>query len=358
MLITEDQVTTLMDLLKIPVEKRNFVEFRDRIQNLLKENESLTVQIQSKNDEDIQTKAEMSPLEKILNKPGLVHLAENIFGNLADEDLEVCRNINQTSKEILDNPMFWLRKFESLSKENQTDWIKVIQSVKNSEKEKAIISYLQWNLKKETLVDFPCFTSPDVQDDFKKRIMEICEKGTSSDEDIEIVKILAPLTENPNAPNSWGLTPIHWAAFWGHTENVKILAPLTDNPNAPDGIFGKTPIYLAALKGHTEIVKILAPNNPNAPDKYGITPIYLAASCGHTEIVKSLAPLTDNPNVPNKDGRTPIYLAARFGHTEFVKILAPLTDNPNAPDNYGRTPIYIAAWIGYTEVVKFLAPLT
>ena len=86
-----------MDLLKIPVEKRNFKELRNRIQNLIEEKENLPTQIQSKNDEDIQTKAEMSPLEKILNNPGLVHLAENIFGNLDDENLDVCGQINQSS---------------------------------------------------------------------------------------------------------------------------------------------------------------------------------------------------------------------------------------------------------------------
>ena len=62
MLITNDQAINLMDLLKIPVEKRNFEELRDRIQNLIEEKENMSAQIQSKNDEDIQTKAaEMSP---------------------------------------------------------------------------------------------------------------------------------------------------------------------------------------------------------------------------------------------------------------------------------------------------------
>ena len=53
-------------------------------------------------------------------------------------------------------------------------------------------------------------------------------------------------------------TPICQAAWCGHTEIVKILAPLTDNPNNPDED-GRTPIYQAARNGHTEIVKILAP---------------------------------------------------------------------------------------------------
>ena len=62
------------------------------------------------------------------------NLAENIFWNLDNENLKVCRLTNQSSKQILANPIFWLRNFTALSKENQKDWIKVIQSVKNAEK--------------------------------------------------------------------------------------------------------------------------------------------------------------------------------------------------------------------------------
>ena len=58
--------------------------------------------------------------------------------------------------------------------------------------------------------------------------------------------------------NNQGYTPIYWAAHYGHVEIVKILTPLTKNPNAGDKL-GNTPIYRAAQYGHTEIVKILAP---------------------------------------------------------------------------------------------------
>ena len=40
----------------------------------------------------------------------------------------------------------------------------------------------------------------------------------------EIVKILVPLTDNPNAPNKNRETPIYWANCNGHTEIVKILS--------------------------------------------------------------------------------------------------------------------------------------
>ena len=44
---------------------------------------------------------EITPMDKILNNPGLQHLAKTIFWNLDCENLEVCREINESSKEIL-----------------------------------------------------------------------------------------------------------------------------------------------------------------------------------------------------------------------------------------------------------------
>ena len=143
MAFTEVQINKLMDLLKIPTDKQNFEELWVQIQNLIEEKDSFKRYYLAKND---------NTLEKILNNPGLQHLAVNIFDNLKLADLEICRGIIQSSKVILDNqmakPMFLLKKFRSFSEENQKEWIKAIKAVKNSEKKKAISSYLQWNLKK------------------------------------------------------------------------------------------------------------------------------------------------------------------------------------------------------------------
>ena len=88
-------------------------------------------------------------MEKFFSNPGLQHLAEKVFWNLDVENLKICAQINQSCKQILQNPIFCLRKFEHLSTKNRKDWTKVIQSVKNSGKGIAIISYLKWNLKKD-----------------------------------------------------------------------------------------------------------------------------------------------------------------------------------------------------------------
>ena len=131
-------------------------------------------------------------------------------------------------------------------------------------------------------VNLPCYTNPIVQDDFRNQIFESARVNN-----LAIVKILAPLTDNPNAPNIFGLTPIYRAACMGQTEIVKILAPLTDNPYAPN--------------------------------EYGITPIYMAADDGQSEIVKILAPLTDNPNAPNNAGQTPSSVTNNEEIREFLE---------------------------------------
>ena len=211
-------------------------------------------------------------MEYVINNPGLHHLAENIFLNLNYENLEKCQLINHSVSLILDNPMFWIRILieNGLSKENQKEWIKAIQLETNSEKIKYIAAYLKWNCKKKNLFNFQCYTNPDVQEYFRMKIQKILESNYYQ----------VPINEN--------------------AEILKILAPLTDNPNAPDKE-GRTPILNVALVGNTEIVKMLAPltNNPNAPEKYGITPIFYAARFGFTEIVKIIASLTNNPNATN-----------------------------------------------------------
>ena len=67
----------------------------------------------------------------------------------------------------------------------------------------------------------------------------------------EVYKCLKP--HSFNFADNCGETPIYRAAWQGHTEIVKILAPLTINPNAPTKM-GWTPIAVAK---NAEIRRIL-----------------------------------------------------------------------------------------------------
>ena len=253
-----------------------------------------------------------SYLQHFINNPGLQHLAENIFVNLNDQNMETCRGVNRAFQQFLDscqsydNPMFRLKqKFPRISKKNQMDWTRAIYLTKETDLEKYILLYLKKCEKNERVVDLPCY----IDEDFLKRS----------------AKMIRNFLKNEDA---YGKDTIHSAAKFGDLGTIKHLALLKDNPNAPDRNW-KTPIYWAALNGHTEIVKILAPlaEHPNTPTSEGETPIYMAASMGHTEIVKILAPLAEHPNTPISDGNTPINVAAEKRHLEIVKFLVDLTDS-------------------------------
>ena len=59
----ENQMNILLDLLKIPTEERNFKRLRDRIENMIEENDNLTSCIQSQNDNGPGMARETSPME-------------------------------------------------------------------------------------------------------------------------------------------------------------------------------------------------------------------------------------------------------------------------------------------------------
>ena len=76
---------------------------------------------------------------------------------------------------------------------------------------------------------------------------------------MEIVKILTPLTNDPNAHFTTGSTPIQKAVILGNADMVRILAPLCKNPNAPWSN-GMTPIQKAFEMGNSVIQEILRKN--------------------------------------------------------------------------------------------------
>ena len=73
---------------------------------------------------------------------------------------------------------------------------------------------------------------------------------------------------NATGPN--GYSPLQLAAIGGHAPVVKFLSKFTENPNAPDPL-GRTPLTVVTQKNHHEVVQVLLqallekyPSNPQA----------------------------------------------------------------------------------------------
>ena len=317
-----------------------------------KDEDQIEDQIEEDHDEDVD---KMIPHIHLLTKnPELQHLAEDVFFNLNHEDFEEYMEVDESWKKIIYNPSFLLRKCIQLGyfEKTKSAWKTTVQLTKSRDEE-FLTEHFFDVLNMETF-------HPDVSPIYLAAIY-----GYSK----IIQAVAASSIDDPNtSEGSDGDTPMHAAAREGHLDVIKVLAPLSKNPNAPNSS-GWTPIHEAAREGHANVIKVLAPfiDNPNALRPDGETPIYAAAKDGNSEVVKVLATLSrlrmrfdriiaEDPNAPNPKGMTPIFIAAKTGHTDVVKVLAPLANNPNAPgpsglDEPGQTPMEVA---NNKEIVKIL----
>ena len=293
-------------------------------------------------------------LESLISNPGFEHLSQNILIHLDKKTLLAMRLVNNSSRDFLNKPRFWLNKMNYKnggSMELHKAWISLIQKVEDENLD------LEQNIARHLikLVD---------NSEMKRKLFPL--NVISMYGDLHLVKFIIKnnMVENLSRTCDKGWMPIFYATQKGHFEIVKNLIKCTDNPNYSDKK-RRTPISIAAANGHTEIVKSLieCTDNANIPNNRGDTPIHLAASYGHIEIVKALIRCSDNPNVPNFDGDTPIHFAIKNGHIETFKALIGCTDNPNAPNNLGYTPMNVALQYqqnSYTfdEISKIMSSFT
>ena len=241
-------------------------------------------------------------MENVIQNPGLQHITEMILFNLDFEALNICKYLNKFFKKILEDPMFWLKKWSlrGLSKENQVDWAKAIQMTRNKNLESNVRFYIKRIIECEHFVDVPCF----IDEASILKYLSADEKSfftaLSEKDEAKIQLSAITINNNPKLAEKLILTSLCLAANNGNVELIKVLAPLVKNPNDPGGTYtGKTPIYYAAMRGDVEIIKFLAPLSedvnladeydlpPNARN-YGKTPIDVAKEEGHHEIIEIL----------------------------------------------------------------------
>ena len=287
-----------------------------------------------------------------MGNPGLQHIGEKILFNLDKKCLtKKCQNVNDIWESIILQPTFWLRKRiqKGLSKQQHLTWTKLIQELKNPYHKAHITAYLKKSYEKDEHC-FPGWTPIQELCDITNGndvIAEIIGKLAPLIENPNAPypgQALGPARPKLGIQHFWeqgdkylrkgpGLEPVYPYAGWtpiqiaterGNTEIIRILAPLSDRPNAVNPK-GYTPIFRAAMKRYHEVIEILAPlsDNFDEPEPDGFTPIQFSATEGDIEIIKLLVPLSKNPNAPDPYGFTPIQVAASWNHAKVLKYLAP-----------------------------------
>ncbi|KAL2812481.1 hypothetical protein BJX63DRAFT_242411 [Aspergillus granulosus] len=129
------------------------------------------------------------------------------------------------------------------------------------------------------------------------------------------------------APASFTL--LHLAAYFGVTAWVEVLLQQSKSHLLHRRIlerkdsYGRTPLFWAAGRGHTDVVKLLLKHHSkvNTRDKDRLTPLHIAVTAEHAPVVQLL--LDNNADIEAKaaGGNTPLARAIEGGSKEMIILL-------------------------------------
>jgi ankyrin repeat protein len=176
---------------------------------------------------------------------------------------------------------------------------------------------------------------------------------------VETAMALLKNRHDLDSKDTYGRTPLLWAAEKGHAAVVKLLLEKGAELETKDKDYGQTPLSWAVKSGHEAVVKLLLEKGAELETKdkdYGRTPLLWAVKSGHETVVKLL--LEKGAELETKDedyGQTPLLWAVKSGHETVVKLLLEKGAELETKDeDYGQTPLLWAAENGHEGVVKLL----
>ena len=178
--------------------------------------------------------------------------------------------------------------------------------------------------------------------------------------DLDEVRELLRSGSDVNAPQSDGLTALHWAADNGDAALAGVLiyaganlSPLTRND-------AYTPMHMAARRGHAGVIELLVEAGADpavATARTGVTPMHLAAKAGSGEAIGALT--AGGAQVDARDhqwGQTPLIFAAGFNRLVAVNTLIELGADVSLTENVLHMPtryaVDRAARVARNEVLE------
>ena len=365
--------------------------------SLVKRSKKSKIEKENDNPEVSKEEVYFSEMNAIIKNPGLHHIAEDIFRCLDKKIILNCRLVNYSWKEVLDQPVFWLKKLNEKS-QNLCEMTfftnnfchlcgqNPIWYFQNFQTHLIYAHYGSYHQFKENIIKNWKTLSTKIDDciineNFTLILPKMYESKINLKWPLEIVYDLRKSHKFPTLKNFIleqqcnisNASKIDKSLFSDEENLLFYLAALNGltrliysmNISYCRTQNGRTPVHAAAQNGHLNTVKLLKARhyNPYCADNQGITPIYLAAKNDHYNVVQFLAKLAISlnhcPNTPAQDGRTPLHVAAEHGNLNIVMALVQATQgsNANTPDKQGVTPMHLAVMNGHGNIIAILAPL-
>ena len=149
------------------------------------------------------------------------------------------------------------------------------------------------------------------------------------------VLLTQPAAADLTGPAEW--YTIANAAAANKTDDVAQMIRRGDNPNFIDS-FGRTPLGYAAAFDNVRMLKLLldADARIDYRDSFGSTALHWAAEKGSVESIKVLLAAKAPVDAINKQGITPLMLAAGANKGEAVRVLLESGADPKKQDYTGR----------------------
>ena len=118
-------------------------------------------------------------------------------------------------------------------------------------------------------------------------------------------------------------TPLHVAAEQGDIEEISRLIEQSENINAKD-MAGRTPLHYAVGEQQTAAVELLLSKGADADIKdnvYHVTPLHWATASRNMEIVILLSPKVKDIDARNKEGQTAAEIASADHQDKILQVL-------------------------------------
>jgi ankyrin repeat protein len=177
----------------------------------------------------------------------------------------------------------------------------------------------------------------------------------------KVAKLLIKRKSGVDIPINTGRTPLHLAAFQGHSSILEALLTANANPNikSSNGDGSWTPLILAAQEGRTECVRHLVADkriNVQLRAKNGRNALHSCSFHGHFEIAKMLIDKGIETHIGDENGWTQLHLCCQENHFKIVEYILSKGKrvDPMSKAKNGRTPLHSASLKGNHEAVALL----